>query len=60
MARLSAIRRGAVGKPSLNRALVAGDRPETERATPAQGEVPLTGHGGPNPSVLQNRGMRWG
>lgn len=68
MAWLSDISREAVGKPSPNRASVigiaddnvAGGRPETERATHAQGEVPLTRDGGPNGSVLQNRPMRCG
>ena len=52
--------RGAVGKPSLNRAQVAGIRPETERSSHEQVEGVVTDTGGPNPLMLKNEGMTCG
>ena len=45
---------GAVAKASLNRAVVAGIRHETMRATHVQAEASLITRGGPNTLMLQN------
>jgi len=42
------------GKPSLNRAIVAASRPETERSSHGQGEGEVTLTGGPNPLTLKS------
>jgi len=50
----------AVGKPSLNRALVACGRPEASRSTHGQGEVHVTVDGGPNRCRLKTARMTCG
>ena len=50
----------AVGKPSLNRALVGVVRPEAAWATHGQGEPHRKVGGGPNGSELQVRPMTRG
>ena len=49
---------GGVEKSSLNRAIVAVNRPETGRSIrgPGGGEVTITG--GPNPPMLKNLEVR--
>ena len=51
---------GAVAKASLNRAVVAGIRHETMRATHGQAEAKLILRGGPNTPMLQNWVMTCG
>ena len=51
---------GAVEKSSLNRALVAGNRPETGRSIHGQDEGGVTFTGGPNSLMLKNEGMTCG
>ena len=50
----------AVGKPSLNRAIVAGCRPEARRSTHGQSEALVTLRGGSNPQRLKTLGMNCG
>ncbi len=50
----------AIGKPSLNRALVASGRRETARSTHEQAEPRVIPRGGPNPSGLKTGGMTCG
>ena len=52
--------RGGVGKPSLNRATVAGIRPETGRSIHGQVEVEVILNGGPNQLMLKNEWMNCG
>ena len=58
---VKALRAGAPGKPSLNRAqLVVGDRRETARSTHEQVEPRVIPRGGPNPLGLKTEGMTCG
>ena len=48
------LNRGGVEKSSLNRAIVAVNRPETGRSIHVQGEGEVTLTGGPNSLMLKN------
>ena len=52
--------RGAVEKSSLNRAIVARSRPETERSSHVQNEGWVTPIGGSNRVMLKNYRMTCG
>ena len=55
------LRHAAVAKASLNRAYeVSWIRPETGWPSHVQAEVEVKLHGGPNPLMLKNHGMRCG
>ncbi len=57
---VKALRAGAIGKPSLNRAYVVGGRRETARTTHEQVEPRVIPRGGPNPLGLKTDGMTCG
>ena len=60
VARLSTFRYEAEGKPSLNRAQVTCNRPETEWSIHGQDEVGVKSNGGPNSLSLKRHGMNCG